>query len=219
MAIIAIHVKRQWLPSRAGDVRKSADDANEPRHRERVCPHMGGTSKGAPGSLGRQIPVAAVQEAALSHPHVEMRRFCLFLLDHYASDVSSETFRRALRDPVAPVRESALHGLACETCRHEDIAVPGVVTALVQILASDRNAEVRHKSVAALARFVRRDTRAAEAIARAAAAIPIPRSELSPGRSWIPGNRIFLADNRHCATPGAPREDEGAPKRAPRPQV
>src|SRR5215467_12177509 len=118
--------------------------------------------------LGRTLPVAAVQAAALSHPDLAIRRFCLFLLDHYASDVSSDTFRRALRDPVASVRESALHGLACERCRHEDICVTDVVTDVIEILDSDRNAEVRHKTVAALARFMGRDSRAGEAIARAA---------------------------------------------------
>src|SRR5215467_15093530 len=126
--------------------------------------------------LGRTLPVAAVQAAALSHPDLAIRRFCLFLLDHYASDVSSDTFRRALHDPVASVRESALHGLACETCRHEDVCVPDVVTDLVEILAFDSNPEVRHKSVAALARFVDRDVRAGEAIARSARNDPDPAS-------------------------------------------
>src|SRR5262245_66338102 len=114
--------------------------------------------------MGREpeaTPCASRQEAsrrrraaALSHPDLAIRRFCLFLLDHYASDVSSDTFRRALRDPVASVRESALHGLACERCRHEDICVTDVVTDVIEILASDPNAEVRHKALAALARFI-----------------------------------------------------------------
>src|SRR5262249_40315846 len=124
--------------------------------------------------LGKQMPVAAMQVAALSHPDLSIRRFCLFLLDHYASDVSSDIFCRALRDPVASVRESALHGLACERCRHEDICVTDIVTDLVEILASDPNAEVRHKTVAALARFIGRDSRAPEAIARAADRDPDP---------------------------------------------
>ena len=124
--------------------------------------------------LGRTLPVAAVQAAALSHPDLAIRRFCLFLLDHYASDVSSDTFRRALRDPVASVRESALHGLACERCRHEDICVTDVVTDLIEIMTSDPNAEVRHKTVAALARFIDRDARAGQAIARAAHHDPDP---------------------------------------------
>src|SRR5215467_14768069 len=124
--------------------------------------------------LGRTLPLAAVQVAALSHPDLAMRRFCLFLLDHYASDMSSDIFRRALHDPVASVRESALHGLACERCRHEDICVTEVVTDLVAILGSDRNAEVRHKTVAALARFLGRDVRAREAIERATDDDPDP---------------------------------------------
>jgi hypothetical protein len=124
--------------------------------------------------LGKQIPVVAVQVAARCHPDIAMRRFCLFLLDHYASDASTDTFRHALRDPVASVREGALHGLACERCRHEDICVTDVVTDLVEILASDRNADVRHKTVAALARFMGRDGRAGEAIARAAHHDPDP---------------------------------------------
>src|SRR5215469_3827804 len=123
-------------------------------------------SKDRRARLGKQIPVAAVQAAALSHPDLAMRRFCLFLLDHYASDVSSDIFRRALRDTVSSVRESALHGLACERCRHENICISDVVTDLVEILASDPNVEVRHKTVAALARFIGRDGRAGQAIAR-----------------------------------------------------
>src|SRR6266581_4450160 len=103
--------------------------------------------------LGRKLPVAAVQLAALRHPDLGMRRFCLFLLDHYASDASSDVFRRALRDPVASVREVALHGLSCERCRSEDLCVADVVTDLVDILASDPSPEVRHKTVAVLVRF------------------------------------------------------------------
>jgi N-acetylglucosamine kinase-like BadF-type ATPase len=41
------------------------------------------------------------------------------------------------------------------------------VVDLIDILASDRSAEVRHKTVILLARFVGRDARAGEAIARA----------------------------------------------------
>jgi hypothetical protein len=124
--------------------------------------------------LGDQIPVAALQIAALSHPDLGMRRCCLYLLDHYASDASTDTFRRALRDPVPSVREGALHGLACERCRHDDICVTDVVTDLIEILGSDPNAEVRHKTVAALARFIGRDGRARDAITWAAHHDPDP---------------------------------------------
>src|SRR5262245_21288733 len=97
-----------------------------------------------------------------------IRRSCLFLLDHYACDASWSVFRLALRDPVASVREVALHGLSCERCRTEDLCVADVVTDLIDVLTSDPNAEIRHKAVAALARFLGRDGRARDAIARTA---------------------------------------------------
>jgi hypothetical protein len=112
--------------------------------------------------------VAALLAAALNHSDLEITRSCLFLLDHYASDASWDTFRRALRDPVASAREVALHGLSCERCRSAALCVTDVVTDLIGILARDPSAEVRHKTAAALARFMDRDTRAREAIARAA---------------------------------------------------
>src|SRR5262245_64242574 len=118
--------------------------------------------------VAKQMPVGALQTAALDHPDPAMRRLCLFLLDHYDSDASADTFRRALRDPVAPVRESALHGLACERCRVGELAVADVVTDLVDRLVRDPSVEVRHKTVAVLAQFIDRDGRALAAIGRAA---------------------------------------------------
>src|SRR5262245_23520779 len=120
------------------------------------------------GRLGREMPVAALQVAALHHADPAIRRFCLFLLDHYANDVSWNTFHRALRDPVASVRELALHGLACERCRSNELCITDVVTDLIDILGADPSAEVRHKTVAALARLADRDSRAGAALARAA---------------------------------------------------
>ena len=106
-----------------------------------------------------QMPVAAVQAAALDHPdlatvHVtsgSLRERCF--LEH---------FRRALRDPVGSVREIAPHGLSCERCRSEPLCVADVVADLIDILASDPSAEVRHKTVILLSRFVGRDARAGE---------------------------------------------------------
>src|SRR5262245_1588109 len=45
----------------------------------------GALSKQRRARRGGEIPVAALQAAALSHPDFALRRFCLFLLDHYAS--------------------------------------------------------------------------------------------------------------------------------------
>jgi hypothetical protein len=155
--------------------------------------------------LGRQMPIAAVQEAALMHPDLGMRRFCLFLLDHYANDQSSEVFRRALRDPVAMVRELALHGLACERCRIEELDVAGVVTDLAGILAADPSAEVRHKTVAVLARFMDREGRARDAIGRAATDDPdaairqVAQTVVATGRPHIPRRKSALRHVRRQA--------------------
>jgi hypothetical protein len=163
------------------------------------------------GRLGKQIPLAAVQLAALTHPDLAMRRFCLFLLDHYTSDASSDIFRRALRDPVASVREGALHGLACERCRLGDMCVADVVTDLVEILASDPNAEVRHKTVAALARFVGRDSRAGEAIADAAHHDPDPAirhvagAVADSGQPHVCRRKAALRDVRRAKAVGSRR--------------
>lgn len=168
----------------------------------------GALSKERRAHLGQQMPIAAMQVAALSHPDVAIRRSCLFLLDHYASDSSFETFRQALRDPVAFVREGALHGIACERCRDGDVFVTEVVTDLVEMLACDPNAEVRHKTVVALARFLGRDGRAGEAITRAANDDPDPavryvaRGVVDRGQPHHRGRKAALRDERRVRRTG-----------------
>jgi hypothetical protein len=162
-------------------------------------------SKQRRSRLGQQMPIAAVQAAALTHPDLGIRRFCLFLLDHYANDKSSEVFRRALRDPVAMVRELALHGLACERCRIEELDVADVVTDVAAILASDPSAEVRHKTVGVLARFMARDERARDAIGRAATDDPdlairqVAQTVVATGQPHIPRRKSALRDVRRQA--------------------
>src|SRR5262249_41311410 len=154
------------------------------------------------GRLGKELPTAAVQAAALSHSDLEVRRSCLFLLDHYASDASWDTFRRALRDPVASVREVALHGLSCERCRSAALCVTDVVTDLIGILACDPSAEVRHKTVAVLVRFLHRDGRAGQAIARAASDDPdaairlVARTVADRGEPHVRGRKAALRDTQ-----------------------
>jgi hypothetical protein len=155
-------------------------------------------------SIGKRMPVDAVRAAALTHPDSLMRRSCLFFLDHYDCDGSVETFRLALSDPASFVRESALHGIACERCRHEEICVSHVVGDLVRLLASDTNPEVRHKTVVALGRFLDRDVRAPEAVARAAqtdldAAVRlVARDMTSSGQPHHRGRKAALRDERRA---------------------
>ncbi len=111
-----------------------------------------------------------MQAMAIDDPDPWLRRRCLGLLDHHANDASTEVFRRALHDPVPPVREVALHGLACERCRSDDLCVPDVVQELVSVLEHDSSGEVRYKALAALVRFIGRDAGALTAIRTAAVA-------------------------------------------------
>jgi HEAT repeat protein len=113
-------------------------------------------------------PITAFQAAALHHPNARVRRECLGLLDHYANDESASTFAAALSDPVARVRNLALHGLSCERCRTGDLAVEDVVPALLSALASDPSPKVRHNTLFILAGVAGRDRRVRPALNRAA---------------------------------------------------
>jgi hypothetical protein len=81
-----------------------------------------------------------------------VRRGCLGFLDHYANEASPSVFALALRDPVELVRHAALHSLACETCRTEELCVADVVPHLVEVLFADTSPELRHKAVPVLLR-------------------------------------------------------------------
>jgi hypothetical protein len=119
-----------------------------------------------------QADIALMQRAAVEHPSGKIKKFALSILDHDANDVSAETFRLALADPMPSVRREALHGLACERCRVGELCTDDVVPALIQVLEHDDNASVRHASLFPLIGLVRRDDRILAAISRAAANDP-----------------------------------------------
>ena len=114
------------------------------------------------------IPVPEMQRAALSDEDPWVRRRCLAFLDHHAADESTAIFLAALDDPVAPVREIALHGLACERCRTDDVCVADVVPRVIQTLERDTDAEVRYKTLAILRDFALRHPAALDAVRNAA---------------------------------------------------
>jgi hypothetical protein len=119
-----------------------------------------------------RAPIGAVQAAALRHPDARVRRNCLGVLDHEANDASVDVFRAALADPVPRVRLLALHGLACERCRTDELCVADVVPTLVATLDDDVSAKVRHAAVPILLRLAGRDERALAALRSAAADDP-----------------------------------------------
>jgi hypothetical protein len=118
--------------------------------------------------LVKKAPLADLQAAALRDPDPFARRECLFFLDHYANEASTSVFAGALHDPVDFVRNAALHSIACESCRTADLCVADVVPDIVAVLADDPNPELRTKAIPILLRLAGRDSRAADAISRAA---------------------------------------------------
>ncbi|MCU1390062.1 MAG: hypothetical protein JWL72_3400 [Ilumatobacteraceae bacterium] len=116
--------------------------------------------------LALAAPVAGIQLAALHHPNAFARRACLGFLDHYSSDCSVAVFARALADPVEPVRHIALHSIACERCRTDDLCASDVVPLLADILRHDPSPEIRHKTIPVLLRLSDRDSSARDAVER-----------------------------------------------------
>jgi hypothetical protein len=112
-----------------------------------------------------RAPLARVQIAALEHPDPFVRRDCLAFLDHHANDESGAVFAAALADPV---RNMALHSIACERCRSEELCLTDVVPALIRVLETDPSPEMRHKAIPKLLEFADRDPRARVAVETAA---------------------------------------------------
>ena len=117
--------------------------------------------------LAKKKPLAELHTAALAHPDPFTRRDCLGFLDHYANEASTAVFAAALHDPVDFVRNSALHSIACESCRKEELCVGDVVPDIIGVLEADPSPELRTKTIPILLRLADRDGRAWEAIERA----------------------------------------------------
>ncbi len=118
--------------------------------------------------LRSKVPIGEMKQAAIEHEDPWVRRKCLSFLDHHAADESANVFLQALVDPVAPVRDLALHGLACEQCRTENLCVTVVTPWIARVLEGDPNPEVRFKALPILRRLATRDPAAVSGIERAA---------------------------------------------------
>jgi len=124
-------------------------------------------------AMKRKRPLAVsdievVQLGALEHPDPQVRRWCLFILDHFANDQSMEVFAKALADAEPLVRDLALHSIACESCKQEELCVVDTVPHVIQVLMSDSSVRLRINAISALLRLAGRDGRAREALQAAA---------------------------------------------------
>jgi hypothetical protein len=120
---------------------------------ERFLHRFVATSANRRSSVAADAPIAQIQVAAHHHPNPFLRRACLGFLDHYANEASTSVFALALHDPVELVRHPALHSLACETCRTEELCVADVVPHLVEVLFADSSPDLRHKAIPVLLRL------------------------------------------------------------------
>jgi HEAT repeat protein len=167
------------------------------------------------GSTARQrarivarAPLADIHVAALRHPDPLVRRWCLGYLDHYANDASMAVFAAALRDPVDYVRNVALHSLACEACKSEELCVADVVPGLIEVLQEDPNPDLRTKAIASLMRLSATDPRARSAVERAASSErdPLVRraaADALVGRLVPPRKRYQREQRRHAKQHGS----------------
>ena len=143
-----------------------------------------------------------IQLGARSHPDPQTRRWCLFLLDHYANDQSIEVFAQALTDEVSYVRDLALHSIACEPCKQGDVPIADVVPPVIAVLTDDPDAALRIKAIPVLLGLVDRDPRAREAIRTAAKQDPDPlvrkcARDALDGHFQMPKKRFERSQRRH----------------------
>jgi HEAT repeat protein len=150
-----------------------------------------------------RAPLADIQAAALRHPDPFVRRWCLFYLDHYANDASMPVFAEALRDPVDFVRNLALHSLACEACKSEDLCVADVVPGLIDVLTHDPSPDLRIKAMPLLLRLSPSDPRARKAVEAAATTdrdllVRRAAADALAGRLVAPRKRYQRQQRRHA---------------------
>lgn len=134
----------------------------------------------------------AVEEGLFSDDP-EMRVQCTLLIDRLADDESFELMLLLLEDPDPRVRQHALHALACDRCKADDVcALPreDLIPTAARLLSTDPSAHVRAIALEVLARWVHDDARARAAIERAAAvdASPAVRKKAT---WYLPGGRHF----------------------------
>jgi HEAT repeat protein len=115
------------------------------------------------------------------------------LIDRLADTESFDLMVLLLDDPDPRVRAHAMHALACDRCKGDDVcALPReeLTPMAVKLLAEDEHDHVRAIALEVLGRWVHEDERCHEAIARAMADDPSP-SVRKKARSYQPGGKIY----------------------------
>ena len=156
-----------------------------------VVPHRQRDAANALLELG---PVArpAVEEALLDDDP-GIRAACTRLLDRLADNDSFDLMVLLLDDPDHRVRHHAMHALACDRCKTDDVcALPreAIIPTAARLLADDPHSEVRTVALEVLGRWVHDDDVARTAIERAAA--DDSDAMVRKMAKWhLPGGRVY----------------------------
>jgi hypothetical protein len=142
--------------------------------------------------LGRDALVFL--EAGLGHDNSDVRLFCTLALDKLAGTDSLPMMLPLVDDPDARVRARALHSLACDRCKADDVCLLDLTTILplaMRVLADDPDAHVRAMAVEVVGRWVHTDVTAADAVSRATNRDPSPAVR-KKAHWFAPGGPIYL---------------------------
>ncbi|HEX2851147.1 MAG TPA: HEAT repeat domain-containing protein [Acidimicrobiales bacterium] len=139
----------------------------------------------------------AVEEGLFSDD-ADLRVQCTLLIDRLAGNESFELVMLLLDDPDPRVRRHAIHALACDRCKADDVcALPHdeLVAAATNLVTSDADPHVRAIALEVLARWVHDDDEARVAIEHAAVHDPSPA--VRKKAAWyLPGGRIHERTTR-----------------------
>ena len=134
----------------------------------------------------------AVEERLLSEDP-EVRAACTRLLDRLADNDSFDLMLWLLDDPDHRVRHNAMHALACDRCKGDDVcALPRdqLIPAAARLVAEDPHPLVRATALEVLARWVHEDEVARAAIDRAAEADG-DATVRKKAKWYLPGGGVF----------------------------
>lgn len=98
-----------------------------------------------------------------------------------------------LDDPDARVRSHAIHALACDRCKGEDVCTlprDDLIPEAARLLATDPDRHVRAITLEVLARWVHEDPRALRALEAAANGDPSPAVR-KKAHWYLPGGKVY----------------------------
>ncbi len=78
----------------------------------------------------------------IEHENPRIRAACALLMDHGGDDRCIEPLRKALNDPAAKVRLTALHSLQCQRCKDEPLRYDPIPD-MIRMAATDPDPKVR----------------------------------------------------------------------------